>query len=134
MYQVLSYKITDHRNLIPGFSPNTPPSTYRILFSGINQPSVLEYISIINRNNPVILRNKLFTPYNNSIIKRNKSIISKYKTIIPEYISKIFGGAFVFLRNKPVISENNSTTLRIGIFLFWTKPLFRLIHPLPPGR
>lgn len=141
MFQFLIYKITDHRTFIPGLSPMNPFSPNSIQLPRMNQSSIPANISMIIFNNPIILRNKLFTAHHPTIITRNtsfftynKSIRSTNKTFIPEYNSEIFGSAIVILRNKLFIPENNSPEPNQDIFLFGTKQLFRLNQPLPSGK
>ena len=115
VYPFLRYKITNHRNLIPGYSTNPPFSPLGIPFPMIKERSFWKYISTILYNTPFIPENKLFPPYNKSIIPRNDLITSGKEIFIPGYCFKILMSAFTILRNIPVIPENKLSTEKIGV-------------------
>ena len=106
MFLFLRYKITDHRNFIPGFNTNFPFSPDELPFFAVNQRFIPKHFLAMLRNNRAIIGNKTFIPYNKSIIPGNKPIISGNETNIPENNSKILWNAFNILRYKLVIPEN----------------------------
>lgn len=126
VFQVLRYKITDHRIFIPGFNTNNSLSPDELPFSAVNQRFIPKYFLAMLWNCLAIKRNKTFIPFNKSIIPWNKTLTPYYKskipwnkpilpgseTYIPENNLKILRSAFFILRNKPVIPERKFTTER----------------------